>query len=566
MAVVGAGVAGCLVAALLARQGCAVRVFDLGRGPGGRMSQRREKLVTSELDESSDRQDIEIRFDHGAPYFHLHDPVLRSLLLSELALEPNVIRKWDDGDHGVWDASRQCWDEQGVANGGKDSSIPLVAVPGANAICQHLLASSPLITTDFSVQVAEADWLITPSGSPAVPADNAEPSAGFENRSSSSNNINNNSSSSSGEEGSLKAPQWRLQSATGKPLGTFHGLAIAAAYRTMPVHLPELPELEEIRSGLASVAANPCFALMVAFDRPVNGIGRGRGSEGGGDRDIGSVRVENSDIIATLCRDSSKPGRRTGRRSHDGQGTGSAGDGSGASSESTAAAECWVAHSTSAYAARVLEGQPAGRPSQQLLDRVASDLWGEMRRVLAGMHSVQERMRTRRAAGAGDGSADVHAESLSAGESRTSGGPHHHHHSSSSSSVGPAQQPSSDPDPPLCEWSLPQPLFIKAHRWGGAFPVNLVVPPGRPYLESEACRVVACGDFCASADGSPIATAVAAAAAATTSTATAAAAAAAAAATTAASAAPRGVEGAVQSAFSAAGRLSQLLGLPGPKL
>ncbi|MCU0837627.1 MAG: NAD(P)-binding protein [Rhodospirillales bacterium] len=58
IAVIGAGIAGLTCARRLAAGGCAVRVFDKGRAPGGRMSTRRCEPF---------------RFDHGAQYFTVRE-------------------------------------------------------------------------------------------------------------------------------------------------------------------------------------------------------------------------------------------------------------------------------------------------------------------------------------------------------------------------------------------------------------------------------------------------------------------------------------------------------------
>ncbi|XP_042489178.1 renalase isoform X5 [Macadamia integrifolia] len=63
VAVVGSGISGAVCASALARNGVAVTVFDSGRGPGGRMSQRRE------ISEDG----TELFFDHGAPFFTVND-------------------------------------------------------------------------------------------------------------------------------------------------------------------------------------------------------------------------------------------------------------------------------------------------------------------------------------------------------------------------------------------------------------------------------------------------------------------------------------------------------------
>jgi predicted NAD/FAD-dependent oxidoreductase len=65
VAVIGAGVAGCAVAAQLRRRGWPgpIQLWEMGRGPGGRAATRRS------------RQDPELRIDHGAPLLGI-DPTL----------------------------------------------------------------------------------------------------------------------------------------------------------------------------------------------------------------------------------------------------------------------------------------------------------------------------------------------------------------------------------------------------------------------------------------------------------------------------------------------------------
>ncbi|MFN3911631.1 NAD(P)/FAD-dependent oxidoreductase [Hyphomonas sp.] len=58
IAIIGAGMAGLAAAAQLTRGGRDVRLFDKGRGPGGRMATRRASLGGAD-----------IAFDHGAQYF-----------------------------------------------------------------------------------------------------------------------------------------------------------------------------------------------------------------------------------------------------------------------------------------------------------------------------------------------------------------------------------------------------------------------------------------------------------------------------------------------------------------
>lgn len=74
VAVIGAGMAGLAAASALAADGIPVRVFDKGRGPGGRMATRR--IVV---------QGSEVSFDHGAQYFTIRHPAFRSAGESWLA-------------------------------------------------------------------------------------------------------------------------------------------------------------------------------------------------------------------------------------------------------------------------------------------------------------------------------------------------------------------------------------------------------------------------------------------------------------------------------------------------
>ena len=62
-AIIGAGMAGLSCAEALAERGHSVRLFDKGRGPGGRMSTRRVEVEGRTL-----------AFDHGAQYVTARDP------------------------------------------------------------------------------------------------------------------------------------------------------------------------------------------------------------------------------------------------------------------------------------------------------------------------------------------------------------------------------------------------------------------------------------------------------------------------------------------------------------
>lgn len=139
VAVVGAGVAGLACASRLAEQGFPVTVFDSGRGPGGRMSQRRERTSDGKLH----------YFDHGAQYFTVKDAVVQRLVDKWEAA--GVVAEWK-GRFGTYDASTKSF--IGDANLLKKR---YVGVPGMNAICQAF-SQQPGVEAKFSVTVAKLDW------------------------------------------------------------------------------------------------------------------------------------------------------------------------------------------------------------------------------------------------------------------------------------------------------------------------------------------------------------------------------------------------------------------------
>ena len=77
LAVIGAGVSGLTAAAQLQRSGWSVRLFDKGRGPGGRAATRRSASGG---------------FDHGAPYFTVQTAQGRALV--ERLYAQGVVAPW----------------------------------------------------------------------------------------------------------------------------------------------------------------------------------------------------------------------------------------------------------------------------------------------------------------------------------------------------------------------------------------------------------------------------------------------------------------------------------------
>lgn len=127
VAVVGAGIAGLACARTLHDQGLRVRVFDKGRGPGGRASTRREEGRA---------------FDDGAQYFTARDQRFRRYVLSWC--EQGLVAEWR-GRVGVL--------EGGVFVPQDDAPVRYVGVPGMGRLASHLADDLDL---ELGVPVVEA--------------------------------------------------------------------------------------------------------------------------------------------------------------------------------------------------------------------------------------------------------------------------------------------------------------------------------------------------------------------------------------------------------------------------
>lgn len=113
VAVIGAGLSGIICARTLADHGFPVTVFEKSRGVGGRMATRRTENG--------------LRFDHGAQYFTVrHDGFRR------------YVESWShDGIVQPWRCKIAIL-EQGRIKQYETNHERFVAVPGMNAVCQHL--------------------------------------------------------------------------------------------------------------------------------------------------------------------------------------------------------------------------------------------------------------------------------------------------------------------------------------------------------------------------------------------------------------------------------------------
>jgi predicted NAD/FAD-dependent oxidoreductase len=146
--VIGAGLSGLTAAARLEAEGFTVTVLEKSRGPGGRMSTRREPAG---------------QFNLGAQYFTASHPAFIELISTAMSL--GVVKEWQ-ARIGVLDST-----------GWRTATSDLrrfVGMPGMNALCRHLV--SPLRDVRFNWAVAQLDhsemgWKITSSNGDILTAD-----------------------------------------------------------------------------------------------------------------------------------------------------------------------------------------------------------------------------------------------------------------------------------------------------------------------------------------------------------------------------------------------------------
>ncbi|OVA14984.1 hypothetical protein BVC80_67g2 [Macleaya cordata] len=217
VAVIGCGISGAVCASALARYGVSVTVFDSGRGPGGRMSQRREMTEDGK----------ELFFDHGAPFFTVTDTSAMDLVREWE--ERGLIAEWKE-NFGSFD----CATAQFVDFDKDGSTKKYVGSPGMNSICRAL-CHEPGVDAKFGVTVGSIKWL---------------------------------------EDKNL----WLLIDLDGQALGYFDGLVASdksivsprsTAARPPPLDMSLSPELA---LKLPEVPVVPCFALMLAFPEHLSSI------------------------------------------------------------------------------------------------------------------------------------------------------------------------------------------------------------------------------------------------------------------------------------------------------
>ncbi len=117
-AIVGAGLAGAVIGSHLHEAGFHVRLFDKGRGPGGRLSTRRVPY-----------RDCDIGFDHGATGF----------AVTHAAFQQQMARWQAEGIVSQWPGPHYALDAPG-APARQIATALYVAQPKMNALVRHLLA------------------------------------------------------------------------------------------------------------------------------------------------------------------------------------------------------------------------------------------------------------------------------------------------------------------------------------------------------------------------------------------------------------------------------------------
>lgn len=146
VAVVGAGVAGAACARALLDAGHSVTVFDKGRGPGGRLSTRKEGALT---------------FDHGASFFTVHDE--RFARTARALWSEGLLAEWKPRVVTLGTGAPR------VPPLSEDKPLRLVATPGMNVLLERLLEGVDVrfgVTVDGLVKRDERFGLTGEAGAP----------------------------------------------------------------------------------------------------------------------------------------------------------------------------------------------------------------------------------------------------------------------------------------------------------------------------------------------------------------------------------------------------------------
>jgi len=308
VAVVGAGVAGLILARDLVRDGHEVSVFDKGRGPGGRLATRRAEPFS---------------FDHGAQYFTARDPEFRAEVETWVAA----------GCAARWNGRLTVLEAPGITAPG--ITAPGITAPGITApgITAPGITAPGITAPGITATAITATAITAPGdasgfrreGTAAVGASDerfvgvpgmnriahtlAEQLATCgPGRGSIARGVRVATIATSGQASPAaldggpaaspraldraRRPLHLLRDEQGNSLGTFELVLVT----TPPEQAAPLVAASPRLHGLASaIAMNPCWATMVAFAEPLAAPFDGAFVHGG--------------PLAWICRDGSKPGR-----------------------------------------------------------------------------------------------------------------------------------------------------------------------------------------------------------------------------------------------------------------
>ena len=336
VAVVGAGISGLTAASHLARGGCAVTVYETGRGPGGRTSTRR-----------AGPDGAGWQFDHGAQYFSAKDPAFRAIVEDWRA--EGLVAEWT-GVFGTLDATTGTF----VREDFSETKERWVGTPSMNAVAKGLarragisLVTSRRVTSfEGGPGVGDGSWTVVHRSS----APTAETDA-------------------NGDPVPAEPPR-----RDARFVAVVAADKQAASDRSVRVYGEDPPLLSlaapAVWEGMRASGQTPSFALMLAVK---NGRKSGADDEDGAKInaktrlfEFQGATVEGDDVVAWIADDSSKPGRRTGAPDAD--------------------VTCWVVQSTPAYAARRVKAMataPGTAPHQALLNEVAEEMTDALLKLAA---------------------------------------------------------------------------------------------------------------------------------------------------------------------------------------
>lgn len=306
VAVIGAGVSGLSCANFLANEGIHCTVFEREQGVGGRMVTRRVQ---------DDLGNVRFQFDYGSPCIQPQSTVMRDLMKEwEVA---GIVAPWR-GRFGSYDCKLRRFF---LRPDPLEDCDRYVGIPGMDAICKHLVAAEGVdLHTSVSAQHAKQDatgkWALTLNGD--------QVHGGFDVLVVSD----------------MEMVERRFEIQTSD----------VAEARALNVAIPM------VGVEVGQVLTTACFVTMFALEEPLQSLL------------FSKANMLNNDVIATLLKESSKPGRATG----DGK-------------------ECWVMHSTTQYAERaILEHEDDNidtlnqnsEEGQAMLTAVANEMLAELRAVL----------------------------------------------------------------------------------------------------------------------------------------------------------------------------------------